>query len=85
MRPRFLADENIDQDLVFGLRRRVDDADIVRVQDVGLRTVDDPQILQWAADASQPVPLEDLLGTDEGADIEFEPDRLGSTARTAEL
>ncbi|MDO5494064.1 MAG: DUF5615 family PIN-like protein [Nesterenkonia sp.] len=50
MKPRFLADENIDQDLVFGLRRRVDDADIVRVQDVGLRTVDDQQILQWAAD-----------------------------------
>ncbi len=50
MRPRFLADENVDQDLVLGLRRRVEDIDIVRVQDVGLRTVDDPEILQWAAD-----------------------------------
>jgi hypothetical protein len=27
----FLADENIDTDLVLGLRRRVDDIDIVRV------------------------------------------------------
>ncbi len=33
----------------------------------------------------EPVTLVDLLGTDEGADIEFEPERLGLTARTAEL
>jgi Plasmid stability protein len=32
-----------------------------------------------------PVTLVDLLSTDEGADIEFEPERLGLTARTAEL
>lgn len=50
MTPRFLADENIDSDLVLGLRRHVKDIDIVRVQDVGLRTVDDSTILQWAAD-----------------------------------
>lgn len=50
MKPRFLADENIDPDLVLGLRRQDDDVDIVRVQDVGLRTAEDPVILQWAAD-----------------------------------
>ncbi|MGL5809177.1 MAG: DUF5615 family PIN-like protein [Nocardioides sp.] len=49
MTPRFLADENIDPDLVLGLRRRVESVDIVRMQDVGLRTMDDPEILQWAA------------------------------------
>lgn len=49
MTPRFLADENIDPDLVLGLRRRADDIDILRVQDVGLRTLGDPEILQWAA------------------------------------
>lgn len=32
-----------------------------------------------------PVTLVDLLGTDEGADIEFEPERLGLTARTSDL
>jgi predicted nuclease of predicted toxin-antitoxin system len=48
--PRFLADENIDPDLVLGLQRRADGIDIVRVQEVGLRTLDDPTILQWAAD-----------------------------------
>jgi len=35
--------------------------------------------------ARTPVTLVDLLSTTEGADIEFEPDRLGLTARTAEL
>ena len=32
-----------------------------------------------------PVTLVDLLGTDDGADIEFEPKRLGLTARTPDL
>lgn len=33
----------------------------------------------------EPVTIVDLLGTDEGADIEFEPERLGLTARTPDL
>ncbi|WP_221185193.1 FitA-like ribbon-helix-helix domain-containing protein [Flexivirga oryzae] len=32
-----------------------------------------------------PVTIIDLLSMDEGADIEFEPERLGTAARTAEL
>ncbi|WP_026818664.1 FitA-like ribbon-helix-helix domain-containing protein [Arthrobacter castelli] len=32
-----------------------------------------------------PVTIVDLLSMDEGADIEFEPQRLGLTARTPEL
>ncbi|WP_028280849.1 antitoxin [Arthrobacter sp. H5] len=32
-----------------------------------------------------PVTMVDLLGMDEGADIELEPQRLGLTARTPEL
>ena len=31
------------------------------------------------------VTIVDLLGTDDGADIEFDPDRLGLTARSAQL
>lgn len=31
------------------------------------------------------VTIIDLLSTDEGADIDFEPERLGLTGRTAEL
>lgn len=33
----------------------------------------------------EPVTIVDLLGTDEGADIEFEPQRLGLTSRSAQL
>lgn len=33
----------------------------------------------------EPVTLIDLLSTDEGTDIEFEPERLGLTARTPDL
>lgn len=33
----------------------------------------------------EPVTLVDLLSTEEGADIEFAPERLGLTARTPEL
>lgn len=60
MSPHFLADENIDLDLVLGLRRRIDDIDIVRVQDVGLRTLSDPEILQWAADQGRILISHDL-------------------------
>ncbi|GAA1139859.1 FitA-like ribbon-helix-helix domain-containing protein [Nocardioides aquiterrae] len=35
--------------------------------------------------AREAVTLVDLLGTDEGADIEFEPERLGLTARDVDL
>jgi plasmid stability protein len=33
----------------------------------------------------EPVTIVDLLSVDEGADIEFEPERLGLTLRTPEL
>lgn len=33
----------------------------------------------------EPVTIIDLLSMDEGADVEFEPERLGLTARTPEL
>ncbi len=33
----------------------------------------------------EPLTLVDLLASDEGADIDFEPERLGMTARTPEL
>lgn len=60
MKVRFLADENLDSDVVLGLKRRVDNLDIVRVQDVGLRTRDDPTILQWAADEGRVVVSHDV-------------------------
>lgn len=42
------------------------------------------EVLTRALDRD-PVTIVDLLSTDEGADIDSEPERLGLTARTAEL
>lgn len=47
---RFLADENFNNDIVWGLLRREPSLDLVRVQDVGLSGADDPTVLAWAAD-----------------------------------
>jgi len=46
---RLLFDENFDNDIVRGLQRRNPNLDLIRVQDVGLRSADDPTILEWAA------------------------------------
>lgn len=45
------------------------------------------EVREILADAlhHEPLTLVDLLGTDEGADIEFEPERLGLTARVPYL
>ncbi len=45
----FAADENFNNHILSGLRRRKPDLDIVRVQDAGLSGADDSEILQWAA------------------------------------
>jgi predicted nuclease of predicted toxin-antitoxin system len=44
-----LSDENFNGDIVRGLLLRHPNLDLLRVQDVGLREVDDPTILAWAA------------------------------------
>ncbi|HVW27353.1 MAG TPA: DUF5615 family PIN-like protein [Polyangiaceae bacterium] len=47
------ADENLDNDIVRALRRRVPDVDIIRAQDAGLSGRDDPTILEWAASSER--------------------------------
>jgi len=47
---RYAADENFNNDIVRGLRRRTTQLDIVRVQDFGLSGADDPTVLAWCAD-----------------------------------
>ncbi|MGZ9225282.1 MAG: DUF5615 family PIN-like protein [Anaerolineales bacterium] len=44
-----VADENFSNAIVRGLLRIKPELDIVRVQDVGLSSTDDPVILEWAA------------------------------------
>ncbi|MBM4034886.1 MAG: hypothetical protein FJ291_24350 [Planctomycetes bacterium] len=46
---RFAADENFNNHILHGLRRRKPDLDVVRVQDVGLSGAADGDILDWAA------------------------------------
>ncbi len=50
---KWLADENFDNTIVRGLLRRKSSIDIVRVQDVGLSSEDDPTVLAWAATESR--------------------------------
>jgi len=46
---KFVADENFNGAIVRGLIRRRPSLGIVRVQDVGLRRIGDPELLEWAA------------------------------------
>jgi hypothetical protein len=46
---KFLADENFNNGILRGVRRRIPELDVVRVQDVGLSAIDDIEVLDWAA------------------------------------
>jgi hypothetical protein len=46
---RFGADENFNDAIRRGLFRLKPDLDLVRIQDVGLSGISDPQLLEWAA------------------------------------
>lgn len=48
---RFVADENFYFRIVQGLRRRLPSLDIVRVQEMGIAGISDPDLLAWAAEA----------------------------------
>lgn len=47
------ADENFNNDVVRGVRRRNPSVSIVRIQDAGLISADDPAILEWAANTGR--------------------------------
>lgn len=46
---QFIADENLNRHLLRGLLRRLPELDIVRVQDLGLAGIKDPDLLSWCA------------------------------------
>jgi len=54
------ADENFNNDVVRGVRRRNPTVDIARVQDEGLSGADDPTILEWAAKVGRVVLTHDV-------------------------
>jgi hypothetical protein len=57
---KFAADENFNNDILRGLRRRNPSIDLVRVQDEGLSGADDPVILEWAAQTGRIVLTHDV-------------------------
>ena len=50
---RLLADENFNNDILRGLRRRDTRINIVRVQDTPLYGAEDPLVLSWAAEENR--------------------------------
>jgi predicted nuclease of predicted toxin-antitoxin system len=47
---RLLSDEDFNGNVVTGLRRSYPNVDVVRAQDVGLSSQNDPDVLAWAAE-----------------------------------
>ena len=64
-----LADEDFDNDIVRGLRRRLPHLDLVRVQDVALGGQPDTAVLAWVAQEQRIVVTHDA-STMEGAAYE---------------
>ena len=71
---RFAADENLNNDIVRGLLRRLPQLDLIRVQDAGLSGADDPTVLAWAAREGRV-----LLTHDVRTMTEFAFDRVASS------
>jgi len=57
---RFLADEDFNNDILRGLLRHLPKLDIIRVQDIEMRNVDDSIILAWAAQENYVVLTHDV-------------------------
>jgi hypothetical protein len=55
-----LADENFNNQIVRGILRRNPKVDIVRIQDMGLTGIDDPTVLEWAAQQQRVILTHDV-------------------------
>ena len=69
---RFLADEDFNNHVVKGLRRRTPRTEIVRVQDVGLGGAKDWAVLAWAAANERMVVTHDISTMPDFADQRIE-------------
>jgi len=45
---RFLADENLNNHIIRGIKLRDSEIDIIRIQDIGLSGTDDPTVIEYA-------------------------------------
>jgi len=56
----FLSDEDFNRRILRGLRRRLPALDVVRVQDVGLISRPDAEVLEWAANENRIILTHDV-------------------------
>jgi len=56
---RLLIDQDFDQDILRGLRRRVPDLDAVTAYEVEMSEAPDPELLAWAAEAGRVIVTHD--------------------------
>jgi len=70
---RLATDADVNGKFYRASRRRLPDLDIVRAQDVGLRTAADPRVLEWAASEGRI-----LVSSDRKTMIRFAGDRLAA-------
>jgi hypothetical protein len=75
---RLLSDENFNGNIVRGLFLRQPNLDLLRVQDVNLLNVDDPEILEWAANNNRI-----LLTHDRATMPDFAYERLSRNQKMA--
>lgn len=57
---RLVADANVNIAIVTGLLARIPDADVIRLQESGLETMPDPEVLEWAANERRLVVTHDF-------------------------
>ena len=57
---RFAADENFNNDVLRGLRLRLSEVDLIRIQDSEVAGEDDPTVLAWAAQENRIVLTHDV-------------------------
>jgi hypothetical protein len=57
---RLLLDENFHHDILRGLRRQLPEADLLTVQEAGLRGLSDPELLTWATTQQRILVTHDL-------------------------
>ncbi len=57
---RLLADENLKEQIVNGLRRRLPGVDIVTARDAGLLGDEDPDLLDWAGRKGRVIVTHDI-------------------------
>jgi len=50
---RLLADNDLNQKLLRGLRQRIPNIDVITARSIGLKEATDPELLEWAANADR--------------------------------